>query len=252
MSSFVWMRVLESSAERYDRGIRWLSGGRIDRAYRAVAEAAVGEEVGDRAGGGVPEGARAPRVLDIGCGTGGASLACAARGAEVVGVDRNAGMLEVARAKALPPASGGVTWLELGAVEIEDRFPPASFDAVVACLSFSEMATEEQAYVLGVARTRLLAGGRLVVADEVTPRNAWRRVLHALRRWPVALLAFLLTQATTRPVEGLPARVREAGFVSVEEQRIWGDAFCILRARAPGRSERAGAGADGGHRGARA
>jgi len=252
VSSFVWMRVLESSAARYDRGVRWLSGGRIDRAYRAVAEAATGPEVGGQGPGGAPQGTRAPRVLDVGCGTGGVSVACAARGAEVVGIDRNAGMLEIGRAKALPPSAGRVTWLELGAMEIEDRFAPASFDAVVACLAFSEMAPEEQAYVLGAARTLLVPGGRLVVADEVTPRTAWRRVLHAVRRRPVALLAFVLTQATTRPVEGLPDRVRGAGFVDVEEQRMWGDAFCILRARAPGGSARFGAGARGWHGGARA
>jgi len=224
VSSFVWMRVLESSAERYDRGIRWLSGGRIERVYRAVAEAAQGPD-----GGGTP----GPRVLDIGCGTGGVSLACAALGADVIGIDRNAGMLERARAKAAAHGAGRVAWLELGAAEIEDRFGPASFDAVVACLSFSEMAPEEQAYVLEVSRTRLVPGGRLVVADEVMPRKVWRRCLHAVRRWPVALLTYLLTQATTRPVEGLPARVRAAGFVDVDADRMWGDAFCIVRARAP-------------------
>ena len=177
MSSFVWMRVLESSAARYDRGVRWLSGGRIDRAYRAVAEAATGPEVGGQGPGGAPQGTRAPRVLDVGCGTGGVSVACAARGAEVVGIDRNAGMLEIGRAKALPPSAGRVTWLELGAMEIEDRFAPASFDAVVACLAFSEMAPEEQAYVLGAARTLLVPGGRLV--DQMIDGLAIRIVVAA-------------------------------------------------------------------------
>ncbi len=241
VSSFAWMKVLESAARRYDRGIRMLSGGRIDAVYRRIAEIATAEAAGGTRSGRGPSRV-GPRVLDIGCGTGGVALACAALSADVVGIDRNAGMLEVARGKALPATTGRVAWLELGAMEMEDRFAPASFDAVVSCLAFSEMAPEEQVYVLGAARTRLAPGGRLVVADEVVPRRAWRRVLHAVRRWPVALLAFLLTQATTRPVEGLRARVRSAGFVDVEQERLWGDAFCILRARAPGGSEREGAG----------
>ena len=96
MSSFVWMKVLESAPERYDRGIRMLSGGRIEEAYDRIAKliAAPGK-----------------RILDIGCGTGGVTLACAARGAAVTGIDIDAGMLEVARKKPVP-ASGSVEFLE--------------------------------------------------------------------------------------------------------------------------------------------
>lgn len=229
MTSFVWMRLLESTAERYDRGIELLSRGRIGSVHRRLAELATADAVG-------------ARVLDLGCGTGGVALACAARGARVVGIDANAAMLEVARAKPTPDAAAApVAWLELDAMELEDRFPPASFDAVASCLAFSEMAEDTQTYVLEVARTRLVAGGRLLIADEVVPEPAPRRVLHALRRWPLALLTYLLTQTTTRPVRALPARVRAAGFVEVVEERLWGDAFCIVRARAPGGEGRAGA-----------
>lgn len=221
MSSFVWMRLLESTAHRYDRGIALLSGGRIVQAYRRLAELATAD-------------AGSPQVLDIGCGTGGVALACAARGAWVSGIDANAAMLEVARSKPTPAgAPTAVTWLELDAMELEDRFAEASFDAVVACLSFSEMAPDVQTYVLAVVRSRLRPGGRLAIADEVVPRGALRRALHALRRWPLAALTYLLTQTTTRPVRDLPARVREAGFVDVAEERLWGDAFAIVRATAP-------------------
>lgn len=232
MSSFAWMKVLESTAERYDLGIRLLSGGRIDTVYRLVAEAAVAAGSGGTDGAG-HEPARA-RVLDIGCGTGGVALACASLGADVVGIDRNVGMLEVARAAAPPPGAGGsVTWLELGAAEIEDRFPPRHFDAVTACLVLSEMDAEEQAYTLRVARTRLVPGGRLVIADEVLPRRALRRWLHRARRLPVAALTYLLTQTTTRPVASLAERVAEAGFAEIVEERRWDDAFAVVRAEAP-------------------
>ncbi len=66
MSSFVWMKFLESAPERYDLGIRMLTGGRIAEAYERIAALAA---------------APGKRILDIGCGTGGVSLACAARGA---------------------------------------------------------------------------------------------------------------------------------------------------------------------------
>lgn len=218
MSSFVWMRVLESAAERYDRGVRWLSGGRIDEVYARVAELAAGA---------APR-SHPQRVLDVGCGTGGVALACAALGADVVGIDRDAGMLAVARAKALPAgALGAVSWLELGAAEIEDDFPAESFDAVTACLVFSEMGADEQAYVLRAMYSRLVRGGRVVVADEVEPSSAASRALHRLRRLPAAALTYLLTQTTTRPAAGLVDRLSAAGFVSIEEERRWGDSFAI-------------------------
>jgi demethylmenaquinone methyltransferase/2-methoxy-6-polyprenyl-1,4-benzoquinol methylase len=133
------MRLLESSPARYDRGIHVLSRGKIGRVYERVAELVA---------------ARGKSVLDVGCGTGAVALACAARGADVVGIDLNPGMLEIARTKGCPPA-GSVEWLELSAMEIEDRFPEDAFDAVASCLTFSELSPEEQSYVLKVLHSRM-------------------------------------------------------------------------------------------------
>ena len=153
--TYAFMRRLESTPARYDRGIALLSGGRIGSAYERIAELVADRNVD---------------VLDIGCGTGGVSIACAARGATVVGIDRDAGMLEVAASK-----SSSVEWLELDATEIEDRFDPERFDAIVSCLVFSEMSPQVQDYTLSIALSRLRPGGRLVIADEIEPEDAGRR-----------------------------------------------------------------------------
>ena len=197
MSSFVWMKVLESSPERYDHGIRMLSRGRIGDAYER--------------------------------GTGGAALACAARGAHVVGVDIDAGMLEVARAKPIP-AGGSVVWIEAGVGEIEDHIAAGTLDAAVSCLAFSELSAEEQRYTLDVVRSRLVPGGTLVLADEVAPRSGLRRSLYHLRRLPRTAVTWLLTQTSTRPVGDLAALVTAAGFERVEQTRLWSDTFLIVSA----------------------
>ncbi len=218
MSSYVYMKVLESTPQRYDRGIRMLSRGTIDEVYRRLAEL-VAEPGG--------------RVLDVGCGTGGVAIACAARGADVVGIDINNGMLEVARAKAAgAPTGGRIEWLELGALEIEDRFPARAFDGAASCLLFSELTDDEQSYVLGKLISRVRPGGTVAIADEVAPEGTAARVWWRVRRAPLVAATWLLSQTSTRPVAGLEQRMREAGFVDLHVDRMAGD-FVVIHGKVP-------------------
>jgi demethylmenaquinone methyltransferase/2-methoxy-6-polyprenyl-1,4-benzoquinol methylase len=207
MSTYVYMRILESAPRRYDLGIRLLSFGRVDAMYEAVATAATA-------------GAPGARILEIGCGTGNLTARLLAHGAVVTAIDQDPEMLAVAREKLGDDAR--VTLREMAAVEIADRFPPQSFDAVAATLVLSEMEQDEQAYVLAAARRVLRPGGRLVVADEVEPPGLWGRLAHAALRWPVAVLTYVLTQTSTQAVRDLAARVRAAGFTIREERRLGG------------------------------
>lgn len=219
MSTFVWMRVLESAPERYDAGMRLLTAGGIGEVHQRIAERVA---------------APGRRVLDVGCGTGGVALACAARGAEVVGVDPNAGMLEVARRKAARnPGGERVRWLEVGVAEMEDVLPEASFDAATSCLAFSELSPDEQRYALRVLRRLIRPGGLLVIADEVEPREAGARILRRLLRAPLAALTYLLTQTSTRPVDDPAGLVRGAGFELVARRPAGGGLVEIVARRPP-------------------
>ncbi|MEZ4654526.1 MAG: methyltransferase domain-containing protein [Candidatus Eisenbacteria bacterium] len=223
MSSYVYMKVLESTPQRYDRGIRILSRGAIDEVYRRLADSIA--EPG-------------AHVLDIGCGTGNVALACAARGASVVGIDFNTGMLEVARAKpaAQGAGTGHIEWLELGALEIEDRFPSDTFDGAAACLLFSELTDDEQSYLLTTLLSRVRPGGTVAIADEVAPGGTVARAWWRMRRAPWVAGTWLLAQTSTRPVHGLERRMRDSGFRDVQVEPIPGD-FALISGVVPTRVE---------------
>lgn len=108
MSSFVFMKLLETQASRYDLGMRMLSTGRIQQLYAEVAAQ-------------VPE---RGEVLDVGCGTGGVTAALLAPDRQVTGVDRSAQMLAVAETKLAAPVTAEHVRLKRVAITgLEREFP---------------------------------------------------------------------------------------------------------------------------------
>lgn len=217
MSTTILMKILESAPSRYDRGIRLLTLGAVDRAYdRLTLHIQPGQQ-----------------ALDLGCGTGALTMRAARRGAAVKGIDVSASMLEVAGRRVREAGlAHRVELIEMGVAEL-GREPPESYDAVTAGLCFSELTEGERAYALGQAHRLLRPGGLLLLADEVVPNALPKRVLHGLLRLPLVVVTYLLTQATTRAVRGLPEAVQAAGF-AVESVRLSRMAsFVELVARKP-------------------
>lgn len=194
--TYVLMKVLESAPSRYDRGIRLLTGGRVDRAYdRLTAQVKPGQ-----------------RVLDLGCGTGALTLRAAGRGASVTGVDVNPLMLEIAQKRA--EAAGlteQINWQERGVAELDSE-ATSSYDVVMSGLCFSELGEDERRYALRQAYRLLKPGGLLLIADEVVPDRLGKRLLHRLFRLPLLVITCLLTQTTTHAVPDLAQQVEAAGF----------------------------------------
>jgi ubiquinone/menaquinone biosynthesis C-methylase UbiE len=211
VSTYVWMRILESAPYRYDLGIRLLSLGHIDSVYNHVTGLA-----------------RGPDVLDLGCGTGVLTSRLAARGLHVTGLDLSPGMLDVARQKV--SANAGLRWVQAGAVELIDHFQPASFDTIVSVLLFSELSAAEQTEVLRQCRLLLRAGGQLIIADEVRAPTFTRRTIQSLLRFPLAAVTYALTQTITGTIRGLEEKVAAAHFSVVRRNANDLGNFVILEA----------------------
>lgn len=208
MSTLVYMKLLEQTPVKYDRGMRLLTLGRIDRIKREIAERFVGQ---------------GNTVLEIGCGTGALAALMSARGANVMGIDVSEPMLATAR-KAAPKAE----LLHMTATEI-DGLGAERFDCIVSTLAFSELSDDEVDFVLRAARTLLRRGGKLIVADEVLPASWWRRIPFYLVRVPLAAVTFLLTQNTTHALRSFEDRLSTAGFqVGRVERYLFGTLALIV------------------------
>jgi SAM-dependent methyltransferase len=115
------------------------------------------------------------RALDVACGTGVVAREAARRGAEVAGLDRNAGMLAVARR--LRPE---IEWREGMAEKIP--FADGSFDAVTC--QFGLMFFEDRVQALAEMMRVLRPGGCLVatVWDSLERTPGYRAMVALLQR----------------------------------------------------------------------
>lgn len=217
MSTYVFMKILESATTRYDKGIRMLTGGKLDDAYdRLTSDIAEGQN-----------------VLDVGCGTGALALRAARKGAFVRGIDINPQMLEIARKRADESGLGEkMVFCEMGIAELGGE-PERSYDVVLSALCFSELSADELDYTLKEVMRLLKPGGLLLVADEVSPDNFLRRAVNRIAGLPMKIITYVITQTTTTAVKHLPERVEGAGFSLVSIRSSRSKSFMELIARKP-------------------
>jgi SAM-dependent methyltransferase len=125
-------------------------------------QVAVAEAAGARAAGG---GQPAPRLLELGTGTGETAthVLAAHPGATLVGLDASERMLERARSR-LPDA-------DLRVARLQDPLPPGPFDLVFSALAVHHLDGPEKADLFTRVSAVLAPGGRFVLGDLIVPED---------------------------------------------------------------------------------
>ena len=191
------MKILESRSCKYDRGIRILTLGRLEKVYNRLISNIKKEQ----------------RVLDLGCGTGTLTIKAAQKGAKVKGIDVNPEMLEIAQKRATEAdLINSIELCEMGVAELGSE-ESESYDIVMGGLCFSELTEDELIFTLKEIKIILKPEGLLLIADEVSPKNILKRILNWLVRFPLVIITYLITQTTTSAVKNLPEKIIEAGLI---------------------------------------
>lgn len=212
MFSYVFMKILEMRPRSYDQRMEKISRGRV----RAVKEAVADE---------VP---KESHVLEIGCGTGELASLIVGRGCIVEGFDLSPLMIKTAEKRIEKDDFKGKFSVTHMGVEGMDGFPSENFDAVVSTLVLSELNDDERRFALKHAARVLRPGGCIIIADEVVPRTALRRLVHNIARLPLLAITYLVSGKSTYPIDDLAGEIRELGFVVGKEVRSHGDSFTMV------------------------
>ncbi len=197
------MKVLESAPHRYDRGIKILTLGKINKAYDRIVETIKKEDT----------------VLDIGCGTGMLSYRAVLKGADVTGIDINSEMLDIAEKRAhnmelkIQP-----TFIEMGVAEL-NNFEAHSYDVVMSGLCFSELSDDEIKFTLKNIKRILKKEGVFLLIDEVKSKSIFKRFLNIFIRIPLIIITYILTQTTTKALTNIEERINKAGLM-IESRRF--------------------------------
>jgi len=203
MSTYILMKILESTPSRYDKGIRIPTLGRLDDAYNRLTSYIKSGQ----------------KVLDLGCGTGTLTIKAAQKSAKVKGIDVNSQMLEIARKRTIKAnLTENIELYEMGVAELRSE-ESESYDVVMSGLCFSELTENELVCTLKEVRRILKPDGLLLIADEVRPTSIFKKVLYWLIRFPLLIITYLITQTTSSAVNNLPTRVEEAGLL-IESIRL--------------------------------
>jgi ubiquinone/menaquinone biosynthesis C-methylase UbiE len=221
----VFMKWLERSPRQYDRGIKLLTLGHLSRFWDQICEEMVSPGT---------------RILELGCGTGGLTLRMANAGAEVNAIDSATGMLSIAIDSAQEAGiSNQIHFERMDATQIGEHFSKQSFDLIVASLMMSELTPQERVLVLEACTPLIKTKGKLVLLDEVIPDGIFKQIRYYLLRVPLALVTWILTRTSTRPLFDVQTFLEKQGYSLVKTTCALGGSLCLISASPPSQNHQA-------------
>jgi ubiquinone/menaquinone biosynthesis C-methylase UbiE len=168
------------------------------------------------------------KILDMCCGTGGATFAIAERAgaeAEITGMDLSRGQIRIAQ-KRREKYLSSITFIE-GDVT-KTCFRDGHFDKVFITHALHEMEREERLDVLREAKRILRNGGKVVILEVDDPKNPLVRLFMGF--WFFYWLPFNFETPTRRDMlrHGLENEVRGAGFRNIKRTASHGSVLQVV------------------------
>ncbi|MFX0019726.1 MAG: corrinoid protein-associated methyltransferase CpaM [Promethearchaeota archaeon] len=213
--SYVYMKSLESKAEKYNKGIKTLTLGKYPKIKQYIVANYLNE--GDK-------------LLDIGMGTGTFAILAAKKNVDVIGIDYSEKMLEVAKNNIKNQGlTEQIKIKKMPIVNLDQVFKDNFFDRVSAMLTFSELYEKEQDFCLDQIYRILKDNGEFILVDEVKPKKFVKKVIYSFIRIPLMLITFLKSQLTTRPLKNFEKKLEDHNFQIIEEKLYLLDTLKLLR-----------------------
>jgi len=211
------MKSLEKKAEKYDKGIKILTLGRLPKIKQYIVDNYLKKD---------------EILLDVGMGTGTFAILCAKKGLNVVGIDFSEKMLDIARKNIeKEDLTETIEIVKMPVIELDEKFADNSFDKVTAILVFSELYFKEQEFCLNQIFRILKENGEFILIDEVKPKIFWRKVLYFIIRIPLALITFIKAHVSTKSLEDIEKRLQNHSFIIIEEKLYLLDSLKIIRSK---------------------
>ncbi|MFX1501461.1 MAG: corrinoid protein-associated methyltransferase CpaM [Promethearchaeota archaeon] len=215
--SYVYMKALETKAEKYDKGIKTITLGRLPKIKTYIADNLIYKK---------------ENLLDIGMGTGTFTILCAKKGVNVTGIDYSEKMLEVAKKNIEQKGlSESIQIIKMPIIELDEKFSEKSFDKITAMLSFSELYQKEQDYALSQIYRILKEDGEFILVDEVKPKKLWKKIVYFIIRIPLVFITFLKSQLTTKRLNDIERRLEDHNFKIIEEKLYLLDTLKLFRTK---------------------
>lgn len=215
--SYIYMKSLEKKAEKYDKGIKILTLGRLPKIKQCIVDNYLKKD---------------EILLDVGMGTGTFAILCAKKGLNVVGIDFSEKMLDIARKNIeKEDLTETIEIVKMPVIELDEKFADNSFDKVTAILVFSELYFKEQEFCLNQIFRILKENGEFILIDEVKPKIFWRKVLYFIIRIPLALITFIKAHVSTKSLEDIEKRLQNHSFIIIEEKLYLLDSLKIIRSK---------------------